>query len=65
MEIKKGDTIIGYKKVDLIKFAQECNFTYSTLESSKIDKRSEKELEKIAKKLMKNEIDQKKTNLLG
>lgn len=67
MEIKKGDTIIWYKNVDLMLFAKDISFTYSTLESSKIDKRSEKDIEKeqknldkIAKKLMENEIEQKK-----
>jgi hypothetical protein len=59
IEIKKQDYIIGYKEVDLITFAEESLFWYSTLESSKIDKRSEKQIQKEMKDIYKKEIIEK------
>lgn len=52
MEIKKKDFLIWYKEIDLIAFARDSEFTYNTLESSKIE--SEKETKKREKKNLTN-----------
>lgn len=47
MEIKKKDYLVWFKEIDLIRFSEECFFSYCTLESSKIE--SEKEVKKREK----------------
>ena len=46
LKIKKGDYVIWYKEIDLIRFANESGFHYSTLESSKITKEEKVKKEK-------------------
>jgi hypothetical protein len=46
LKIKKWDYTIWYKEIDLITFANESQFNYSTLESSKIDKKEKPKKEK-------------------
>jgi len=45
-KIKKWDYTVWYKEIDLIEFAKRSCFTYSTLESSKIEKTEKTKKEK-------------------